>query len=92
VRVSDCAQGLHPRSFIRMRTVVNAMGRFRPGGDPADLLDVLQVAQLLRCGRTTVFRLIRDGELPSIKPGRSRLVTRADVDAYVERARSTADR
>lgn len=79
-----------------MRTVVDASARFRPAGDPGDLLTVLEVAAVMRCGRTRVFELIRDGELPSVKPGRARLVRRADVAAYLEReltrAATAADR
>jgi len=45
---------------------------------------VLAVAALLQVGRTTVYELIRTGELPAIKIGRrSRRVTRAAIDAYL---------
>ena len=39
---------------------------------------------LLGVGRSTVYELIRTGELPAIKIGRrSRRVTRAAIDAYL---------
>ena len=44
---------------------------------------VLAVAALLQIGRTTVYELIRTGELPAIKIRRCRRVTRAAIDAYL---------
>jgi excisionase family DNA binding protein len=42
------------------------------------------VAALLQVSRTTVYELIRTGELPAIKIGRkSRRVTKAAVDTYL---------
>lgn len=78
-----------------MRTAVNASDRNRPVAVPDDeWLTVPQAAALMRCGRTTMFGLI-GGEhpvLPSVKPGRVRLVKRADVVAHLEQLRGTADR
>lgn len=71
-----------------MRTVVNASERFRSTPDPEEWLTVPQVAERLRCGRTTVFRLLGDGTLPSVRPGRARLVKRTDVDSYLEQLRA----
>jgi excisionase family DNA binding protein len=52
---------------------------------------VEQVQHRLRCSKRTVFRLIGgpNPELPSIKVGRQRLIVAADVDAYIDRLRST---
>jgi excisionase family DNA binding protein len=52
---------------------------------------VEQVQHRLRCSKRTVFRLIggSNPELPSIKVGRQRLIVAADVDAYIDRLRST---
>ncbi|MWA02182.1 helix-turn-helix domain-containing protein [Actinomadura sp. LD22] len=38
----------------------------------------------LSVSRTTMYELIRSGELPSVKIGRRRLVAVRDLDAYVE--------
>lgn len=74
-----------------MRTAVNESGRFRPVVVPEnDPLTVIEAAALMRCGRTTVFRLLRDGVLPSAKVGRARLIARADVVNYLEGLRTTA--
>jgi len=43
-----------------------------------------EVADHLRLGRTTVYRLIGTGELPSIKVGASRRVTRDALQGYVD--------
>lgn len=42
-----------------------------------------QAAEVMSTGRTTVFRLMRTGELASVKIGRSRRIPRAAVEAYV---------
>jgi excisionase family DNA binding protein len=71
-----------------MRTRANASERNSLVAVPDDeWLTVSQTAALLRCGRTTVFELMRAGTLPSAKPGRARLVKRADAVAYLERLR-----
>lgn len=56
------------------------------------LVTVDDVARRLGCSRRTVFRLLADRALPSIKVGRQRLVDPDDVDAYLQqlRAASTA--
>lgn len=43
-----------------------------------------EVAEHLRLGRTTVYRLIGTGELPSILIGGSRRVTTEALSAYLE--------
>jgi excisionase family DNA binding protein len=60
----------------------------RSGGEPDDrtlLLTVDEAARMLRCGRTTVYQLIRTGELTTVKIGALRRVRLADVEAYVDR-------
>jgi excisionase family DNA binding protein len=49
-----------------------------------ELLTKRQVALLLQVSVSTVERLTRNGELPSVKFGRSRRYFRADVMAYLE--------
>lgn len=51
----------------------------------SDMLTALEAAALLRCGRTTVFRLMHDGDLPSTKVGRARLVPKRAVIDYLDR-------
>jgi excisionase family DNA binding protein len=54
------------------------------------MLTIEDVAARLHCGRTTVFELIRSGELgASVKIGRRRLVDAANVDRYLQQLTST---
>lgn len=43
-----------------------------------------EVADQLSVSKTRVYDLMRCGELPSVKLGRSRLIKAADLLAYVE--------
>jgi excisionase family DNA binding protein len=49
-----------------------------------------EVAKLLGIGRTRVFELMKTGELPSVKIGASRRITRQAVVAYVRRLERVA--
>ena len=48
------------------------------------LLTVAEVADLFRVSSMTVYRLIRNGELPAVRVGRSYRVTESDLQAYLE--------
>lgn len=50
---------------------------------PVTLLTVEEAAKRLRCGRTLVYDLLRDGRLPAVRVGRRRLVKVTDVDKFV---------
>lgn len=50
----------------------------------AELLTAQEVADLLRVSTMTVYRLIRQGELPAVRVGRSYRVRRPDLEAYLE--------
>lgn len=47
-------------------------------------LTVQEVANLLRVSTMTVYRLIKSGDLPAVRVGRSFRVRDGDVDAYLE--------
>lgn len=49
-----------------------------------DLLTVAEVAEMLRVSTMTVYRLIRTGELPAVRVGRSYRVKQADLERYLE--------
>lgn len=54
--------------------------------NPAALvMDIPETAHWLRCGRSTVYSLLKDGELTGIKIGRRRLVTYESAVAFVRR-------
>jgi excisionase family DNA binding protein len=46
-------------------------------------LTVREVATLLRVSSMTVYRLIKAGELPAVRVGRSFRVAEVDVDRYL---------
>jgi len=47
------------------------------------LLTILEAAQMLRLGRSTLYELIYSGRLPSVKIGRSRRIPRDAVRKLV---------
>ena len=49
----------------------------------AHFLTVAEVAALLRVSTMTVYRLIKAGELASVRVGKSYRVTEDDVDRYL---------
>ena len=42
------------------------------------------VAVLVGCGRTTAYKLLADGSIPSFTVGRLRRVRRADAERFIE--------
>lgn len=48
------------------------------------LLTVAEVADLFRVSSMTVYRLIRNGELPAVRVGRSYRVSETDLRAYLD--------
>lgn len=55
-------------------------------------VSVEAAAELLGVGRTTMFGLIRSGEVRTVTIGRRRLVPVTEVDAYVDRLRGSGVR
>ena len=49
-------------------------------------LTVPEIADELRVSKMTVYRLVNDRELPSVRIGRSVRVRRADLDHYIANA------
>jgi excisionase family DNA binding protein len=49
------------------------------------LLTVPGAARLLSVSRDYVYSLMRRGDLPSVKIGRTRRIKRADVEAWLDR-------
>jgi excisionase family DNA binding protein len=61
--------------------------------DGADrlLLTIEEAASRLRVGRTTMFDLVRRGEVESVPIGRLRRIPSECLDEYVDRLRARAD-
>ncbi len=59
------------------------------GPKPGDFLTVAQILEILPIGRSTIYSLVRSGELRSYRVGGTRriLVARADLDAFIEQSR-----
>ena len=52
------------------------------------LLTVEEAAGLLGVGRTTVYQLVADGQLPAVRLRRCRRIARHDLEAFVRALRS----
>ena len=71
-------------------------------GDPQPLRDVIaadrllltaeEAAMVLRIGRTTVYALIKNGELRPVHIGRSCRIPQAEVERYVRRLEALTSR
>lgn len=61
----------------------------QPGAD--ELLTLAELEELLKVGRTTIYRLLSTREIPSYRIGRSVRVRRTDVDRWLEGRREKPD-
>ena len=48
-----------------------------------DLLTVSEVAEIMRVSNMTVYRLIKSGQLPAIRVGKSYRIREDDVDRFL---------
>ena len=51
----------------------------------ARFLTVAEVAQLMRVSTMTVYRLIKAGDLPAVRVGKSYRLREDDIDGYLSR-------
>src|SRR5829696_910889 len=58
-------------------------------GKGLELLSIPEVCQGLGMGKSWVYRRLKNGDIPSIKLGRSIKVKRSDLDGYLESMRYT---
>lgn len=57
-------------------------------GEPRLLLSVEEAAQLLSINRSTVYDMLGRGDLPSLKLGRRRLISRQSLVEFIMRCES----
>ena len=77
-----------PRQLVAQPPTLTGSGwrrEFRVGNglSKARFLTVQEVADLMRVSSMTVYRLIKAGELPAVRVGRSFRVAEGDVDTYL---------
>jgi excisionase family DNA binding protein len=58
--------------------------------EPTPYLTPDEVAEMLRCRPEKIYRLCATKELPSIRFGGRRLISRADLDTYLTTLREVA--
>ena len=70
---------------VRSFSSGQGVGSLRVGNglSKSRFLTVQEVADLMRVSSMTVYRLIKAGELPAVRVGRSFRVSEPDVDAYL---------
>ena len=56
----------------------------------ARFLTVAEVASMMRVSSMTVYRLIKAGELPAVRVGKSYRVAEEDLDKYLARSYTEA--
>jgi excisionase family DNA binding protein len=55
-------------------------------------LKVPEVAEVLRIARSRAYELVADGEIPSVRIGRSLRVSRRELDKWLEEQRQPSER
>jgi excisionase family DNA binding protein len=55
------------------------------------LLNALEVSQILGLGHSTIYQLIRQGELPCVRFGRAVRVRPEDLDIFIQANRSSSE-
>ena len=59
----------------------------RPQSEDFELLSIGQVCQRLGMGKSWVYRRIHEGEIPSVKLGRTIKIRRSELEGYLEEHR-----
>jgi excisionase family DNA binding protein len=59
----------------------------RPESSDFELLSIAQVCQRLDMGKSWVYRRIHEGEIPSVKLGRTIKIRRSELEDYLEQHR-----
>ena len=58
-------------------------------GSDAEYMSLEEVADMLGVTYQLIYRLVRSGELPAVRLGKLYRVSRADLESYLERSKSS---
>jgi excisionase family DNA binding protein len=72
-----------PPEMVRADTTDPPVGTATSTGEPRLAFSPDETAQLLGVSPELVFDLLRSGQLKSVKAGRRRLISRANIDAFL---------
>ncbi len=59
--------------------------------EPRLAYGIAEAAAMLGIGRTTIYELVRSGQLATLKIGQRRLVTRVDLERFIDGRRVVQD-
>jgi excisionase family DNA binding protein len=62
----------------------------RPDSSDLELLSIAQVCQRIGMGKSWVYRHIHEGEIPSVRLGRTIKIRRSELEDYLEKHRYKA--
>ena len=75
-------------SLLEFEETLSGEETVRPQGPRGlELLSIAEVCQELGMGKSWVYRRLKNGEIPSIKLGRTIKVKRGDLEVYLESMR-----
>jgi excisionase family DNA binding protein len=63
------------KGFVATETSPNVIVHVKVGRGTSELLEVADVAKLLKCNRSTIYQLIKKGHLVGLKLGRMKVST-----------------
>lgn len=72
-----------PQEGVRMRRTIEIQTPIQQIEIPPLAYCIEDAANALGVGRTLIFRLIRDGQLPAVKIGRRTLIALSDLDSFL---------
>jgi excisionase family DNA binding protein len=74
-------------TLLEFEEAVEGVVPDRPESHDLELLAIPQVCQRLAMGKSWVYRRIHEGEIPSVRLGRTIKVRLADLETYLEEHR-----
>ena len=74
-------------ALLEFEEVVEGEVPDRPESRDLELLSIPQVCQRLAMGKSWVYRRIHEGEIPSVRLGRTIKIRRADLETFLDEHR-----